>query len=50
MWGTGWNVEQEKASLFPHGTHLPDFSIPVHAGIVEYDKGLLGYPERILFE
>jgi hypothetical protein len=48
---TGYiTAEKEEPPFFPDGLHLPDILIPVHAGIVEYDKCLFGYPERILFE
>ncbi len=44
------DVEKEESSLFPYRAHLPNFCIPVHAGIVKDDKSLFVNPEGILLE
>lgn len=48
--GIGRDVEKKKSPLFPYRAHLPNFCIPVHAGIVKNYKGLFVDPEGILFE
>lgn len=50
MRGVGRDVEKKESSLFPDRAHLPNFCIPVYAGIVEHNKGLFVDPEGILFE
>ena len=48
--GIGRDVEKKEPSFFPDRAHLPNFCIPMHAGIVEHDKGLFVDSEGILFE
>jgi hypothetical protein len=48
--GIGRDVKKEKSSLFPYRAHLPNFYIPVHAGIVKNYKSLFVDPEGILLE
>lgn len=50
MRGIGRDVEKKESSLFLGRAHLPNFCIPVYAGIVEHDKGLFVDSEGILFE
>jgi hypothetical protein len=46
MRGIRRNVEQKESPFFPNGTHLPDFSISMYAGIIEHDKCLFLESER----